>query len=84
MISAFPCHFAYNLPQMPIPKLSPAPGESYDASQKPPPFGHALKHYFALDDDYVNLNHGSSHVPDARNHILTHLFQDRMGRFLSP
>ena len=43
---------------MPIPKLSPAPGESYDASQKPPPFGHALKHYFALDDDYVNLNHG--------------------------
>ncbi|RPD59986.1 PLP-dependent transferase [Lentinus tigrinus ALCF2SS1-7] len=44
---------------MPIPKLSPTPGESYDASQKPPPFGHPLKQYFALDDDYVNLNHGS-------------------------
>ncbi|TFK94027.1 PLP-dependent transferase [Polyporus arcularius HHB13444] len=44
---------------MPIPKLSPAPGESYDTSQKPPSFGHPLKQYFALDDDYVNLNHGS-------------------------
>lgn len=43
---------------MPIPQLSPAPGESYDRSEKPPPFGHALKHYFAFDSDYVNLNHG--------------------------
>ena len=45
---------------MPIPNLTPSEGETYDASQKPPPFGHALKHYFALDDDYVNLNHGMS------------------------
>ncbi|KAI0775301.1 PLP-dependent transferase [Trametes elegans] len=44
---------------MPIPQLTPSPSETYDASQKPPPFGHALKHYFALDEDYVNLNHGS-------------------------
>ncbi|TBU55573.1 PLP-dependent transferase [Dichomitus squalens] len=44
---------------MPIPKLTPGPGETYDASQKPPPFGHPLKAYFALDEDYVNLNHGS-------------------------
>ncbi|KAI0368661.1 PLP-dependent transferase [Pilatotrama ljubarskyi] len=44
---------------MPIPVLTPFSGETYDVSQKPPPFGHALKHYFALDEDYVNLNHGS-------------------------
>ncbi|KAI0326635.1 PLP-dependent transferase [Cubamyces sp. BRFM 1775] len=44
---------------MPIPKLTPSEGETYDTSQKPPPFGHALKHYFAFDDDFVNLNHGS-------------------------
>lgn len=43
---------------MPIPNLAPGPGETYDASQKPPPFGHALKPYFALDEDYVNLNNG--------------------------
>ena len=47
---------------MPIPKLTPGPGETYDASQKPPPFGHPLKAYFALDEDYVNLNHGMPHV----------------------
>ncbi|KAI1797221.1 PLP-dependent transferase [Ganoderma leucocontextum] len=44
---------------MPILKLTPAPNETYDTNQKPPPFGHSLKAYFALDDDYVNLNHGS-------------------------
>ena len=43
---------------MPITKPTPAPGESFDAKGKPPPFGHALKHYFALDEEYVNLNHG--------------------------
>ncbi|KAH9902931.1 PLP-dependent transferase [Cubamyces lactineus] len=44
---------------MPIRSLTPSEGETYDASQKPPPFGHALKHYFAFDEDFVNLNHGS-------------------------
>nr|AUN37957.1 L-cysteine desulfhydrase 1 [Ganoderma lucidum] len=43
---------------MPIPTLTPAPNESYDTNEKPPPFGHPLKAYFAIDDDYVNLNHG--------------------------
>ncbi|TFK37412.1 pyridoxal phosphate-dependent transferase [Crucibulum laeve] len=27
--------------------------------QPPPPFGHPLRNYFALDREYVNLNHGS-------------------------
>ncbi|KAH9945382.1 PLP-dependent transferase [Epithele typhae] len=44
---------------MPVIKRTPAPGESYDATAKPPPFGHELKQYFPLEDDYVNLNHGS-------------------------
>ncbi|OSD06472.1 PLP-dependent transferase [Trametes coccinea BRFM310] len=48
---------------MPIPQLTPSEGETYDASQKPPPFGHALKRYFALDEDYVNLNNGSYGTP---------------------
>ena len=47
-------------PDMPIAKLAPGPGESFDADGKPPPFGHALKHYFALDEEYVNLNHGKN------------------------
>ena len=45
---------------MSIPILTPRPGETYDVNQKPPPFGHPLKAYFALDKDYVNLNHGAS------------------------
>ncbi|KAI0649240.1 PLP-dependent transferase [Trametes meyenii] len=44
---------------MSIRQLTPIGGEAYDASQKPPPFGHSLKYYFALDPDYVNLNNGS-------------------------
>ncbi|KAM5530994.1 hypothetical protein V8D89_015321 [Ganoderma adspersum] len=44
---------------MPIPQLIPAANETYDTSDKPPAFGHPLKAYFAIDDDYVNLNHGS-------------------------
>ncbi|KAI5827137.1 PLP-dependent transferase [Schizophyllum commune Tattone D] len=33
--------------------------EIHALTQKSPPkFGHALKEYFALDPDYVNLNHG--------------------------
>ncbi|RPD74708.1 PLP-dependent transferase [Lentinus tigrinus ALCF2SS1-7] len=40
-------------------RITPGPGETYDINRKPPPFGHPLKHYFALDDKYVNLNHGS-------------------------
>ena len=43
---------------MPIPKLVPAANETYDTNEKPPAFGHPLKAYFAIDDDYVNLNHG--------------------------
>ncbi|KAL1949376.1 hypothetical protein VTO73DRAFT_8257 [Trametes versicolor] len=41
---------------MPIPNRMPGPGETYDAKSKPPSFGHALKPYFAFDEDYVNLN----------------------------
>ena len=44
---------------MPISTFAPLPGETYDATQKPPSFGHALKQYFAFDKDYVNLNHGA-------------------------
>ncbi|KAI0635825.1 PLP-dependent transferase [Trametes polyzona] len=44
---------------MPIPEPVPYPGATYDVNEKPPPFGHPLKKYFALDDDYVNLNNGS-------------------------
>lgn len=45
---------------MPIPQLVPSKGESYDPTEKPPPFGHALKQYIPLDEDYVNLNPGKS------------------------
>ncbi|RPD58919.1 PLP-dependent transferase [Lentinus tigrinus ALCF2SS1-6] len=41
------------------PELEHTPGRSYDPTQKPPPFGRQLKQYFALDKEYVNLNHGS-------------------------
>ncbi|KAI0653063.1 PLP-dependent transferase [Cubamyces menziesii] len=44
---------------MPIPNLIPSQWETYDPSQKPPPFGHAMKRYMPLDEDYVNLNPGS-------------------------
>ncbi|KAI0349361.1 PLP-dependent transferase [Trametes cingulata] len=44
---------------MPIPNLTPREGEGYEAGEVPPPFGHALKKYFPLDPDYVNLNPGS-------------------------
>ncbi|KAI0326632.1 PLP-dependent transferase [Cubamyces sp. BRFM 1775] len=45
---------------MPIPNLPPpSGGETYDVNQNPPPFGHPMKYYFPLDDDYINLNHGS-------------------------
>ncbi|KZT06166.1 PLP-dependent transferase [Laetiporus sulphureus 93-53] len=44
-------------------QVDPASGDvqlrTYDASNKPPPFGHAIKPYWAFDKDYVNLNHGS-------------------------
>ena len=39
--------------------LLPSSQGAYDPAEKPPPFGHALKKYFALDHDYVNLNNGS-------------------------
>ena len=32
---------------------------TYDPPEKPPPFGYALKKYFALDPGYVNLNNGT-------------------------
>ncbi|KAH9850270.1 PLP-dependent transferase [Lenzites betulinus] len=48
---------------MPIRELTPVAGEAYDASQAPPPFGHPLKAYFALDENYVNLNNGSYGSP---------------------
>ncbi|KAH9945380.1 PLP-dependent transferase [Epithele typhae] len=44
---------------MPTPAHKPGPGESYDPRSEPPPFGHELKAYFGLDEEYVNLNHGS-------------------------
>ena len=30
----------------------------YDAGKKPPPFGHALRAYWAFDPGFVNLNIG--------------------------
>ncbi|KAI8971277.1 PLP-dependent transferase [Trametes punicea] len=44
---------------MPIPDLVPSQWETFDSTQTPPPFGHALKRYMPLDEDYVNLNPGS-------------------------
>lgn len=44
---------------MPPPKLVPSQGETYNAEQAPPPFGHHLKNYFGFDPEYVNLNHGA-------------------------
>lgn len=32
---------------------------TYDPAVKPPPFGHPLKVFWALDPQYLNLNHGS-------------------------
>ena len=50
---------------------------AYDPTEKPPPFGHALKKYFALDPDYVNLNNGTPAYsisralePNARHRIV--------------
>ncbi|OCH92527.1 PLP-dependent transferase [Obba rivulosa] len=34
-------------------------GHTYDKDVPPPPFGHALKGFWAFDPEYVNLNHGS-------------------------
>ncbi|KAM5530993.1 hypothetical protein V8D89_015320 [Ganoderma adspersum] len=49
--------------------LSSAQG-AYDPTEKPPPFGHVLKKYFALDPDYVNLNNGSyGSVPWSVLHV---------------
>ena len=31
---------------------------TYDAGKKPPPFGHALRAYWAFDPGFVNLNIG--------------------------
>ncbi|KAH9838651.1 PLP-dependent transferase [Rhodofomes roseus] len=42
------------------------PGErwwTYDANEKPPPFGHAVKSFWGFDPEYVNLNHGSLGAP---------------------
>ena len=39
--------------------LLPSSQAAYDPAEKPPSFGHALKKYFALDHDYVNLNNGA-------------------------
>ncbi|KAK7691099.1 hypothetical protein QCA50_006202 [Cerrena zonata] len=44
---------------MSISGLPPSKLDSFDPSSTPPPFGHQLKKYWAFDDDYVNLNHGS-------------------------
>ncbi|PCH42561.1 PLP-dependent transferase [Wolfiporia cocos MD-104 SS10] len=33
--------------------------DTYDVNAKPPPFGHAIKPYWAFDPGYTNLNHGS-------------------------
>ncbi|KAH9930085.1 PLP-dependent transferase [Fomitopsis serialis] len=32
---------------------------TYDAGRKPPPFGHALRPFWAFDPGFVNMNHGS-------------------------
>ncbi|KAI0926138.1 hypothetical protein AcW1_008381 [Taiwanofungus camphoratus] len=36
-----------------------AESQTYDVNKKPPPFGHPIKHFWAFDPGYVNLNHGS-------------------------
>ncbi|KAH9939510.1 PLP-dependent transferase [Amylocystis lapponica] len=36
-----------------------ARGQTYDVNSKPPPFGHSIKHFWAFDPGYVNLNNGS-------------------------
>ncbi|GBE88395.1 Hercynylcysteine sulfoxide lyase [Sparassis crispa] len=41
------------------PSIEGLKGHTYDAGSEPPPFGHALKHFWAFDAGYVNLNHGS-------------------------
>ena len=44
--------------------------EIHTLTQKPPPkFGHALKEYFALDPDYVNLNHGTPSRPPRTYYV---------------
>ncbi|KAI0635824.1 PLP-dependent transferase [Trametes polyzona] len=48
---------------MPLLEPAPFPGATYDPNENPPPFGHSLKKYFALEDDYVNLNNGSYGSP---------------------
>ncbi|KAF7325620.1 Aminotran-5 domain-containing protein [Mycena kentingensis (nom. inval.)] len=32
---------------------------AYDYTQAPPPFGREMRQFFAFEEDYVNLNHGS-------------------------
>ncbi|RPD73399.1 PLP-dependent transferase [Lentinus tigrinus ALCF2SS1-7] len=51
------------------PELEHTPGRSYDPTQKPPPFGRQLKQYFALDKEYVNLNHDRTQ-PDKFHRLL--------------
>ncbi|EMD33519.1 hypothetical protein CERSUDRAFT_118090 [Gelatoporia subvermispora B] len=40
-------------------EVQPPSGYTYDENAKSPPFGHALKGFWAFDPEYVNLNHGS-------------------------
>lgn len=39
---------------------------TYDPASRPPPFGHALKVFWALDPQYLNLNHGELWLVSSR------------------
>jgi len=41
------------------PNTDDAKQYTYDAGKKPPPFGHALRSYWAFEPGFVNMNHGS-------------------------
>ena len=56
---------------------------TYDPSAKPPPFGHKLKPFWALDPQYLNLNHGdlSSLAYTRMNIVLMRNLQVRMDHY---
>ena len=53
-------------------------GELY--KQSPPAFGHAMHQYFALDPEYINLNHGTPKCLIFSNHPLSDLIHPRLLR----
>lgn len=39
-------------------------------AQPPPKFGHDLLKHFAIDAEYVNLNHGTFHSPQNSSKVI--------------